>query len=401
MKARLTVRYLDGLKVPSDGPRHVEIHDESGQVPGATFGVRVSRETGRKTFFVRVVLPDRRRSRLTLGSFPTLGLAEARDKARRIVASVSDGGDPAGERREYRQAPTVEDLADLYLDSPRFAGLSAATRRQYKQAIKSEVVPAVGGIKAADIGKAQIAAILDAILKRGSKIQANRVRAAASVLFSFAAEREIVARNPVADLKPPSKERRRERVLSEAEIRRLWEVSSEDGLVVGSLVKVLILTAQRTQETARMRWEQIEGDTWSIPAADTKSGRAHSIPLAAEVFEVLEPLRKLSQEWVFLSPSRRGSGPVRWMGKATVRLRSECGFDFRLHDLRRTAATGMANQGAAAETLSRILNHAPRGVLAHYDLADREQSVRRALFRWASHVQAVLSGQQSKVIKIG
>ncbi len=398
MRVLLTTRYLETMK-PAGAARHVEVFDSTFH--GASFGVRLSRATGRKVFFVRFVGPDGGRRRMTLGAFPALTLAAARSKAGAMVASVAAGENPANDRLTRLRAPSVKDLAAMYLESPKHLALSEATRDEYSRILGAEILPAIGGLKAEAVGKRHIAEILDAVLRRGSGVMANRVRAMASLLFAFACEREIVDTNPVSGIKPPTVEKGRDRVLrSDSEIRAVWSAASNDGLVMGSIFKVLLLLGQRVGETTKMRWDQIDGDTWQKPPEITKAGRAHAVPLPPLALEVLEPLRGLGG-WVF--PSAVSGRNIVSIDKAATRIRKRCGFDFCPHDLRRTAATHMADLGTSEETLKKLLNHksgSSSRVTAIYDRADRQADVKRALFAWASKVARILSGERSKVSRI-
>ncbi|MEE8583285.1 MAG: tyrosine-type recombinase/integrase, partial [Acidobacteriota bacterium] len=345
VKVLLTTRFVETMK-PAGAARHVEVFDSTFH--GASFGVRVSRATGSKTFFVRFVGPDGGRRRMTLGVFPVLSLAAARRRAAAMVASVAAGGNPADEKLARLRAPTVDDLAAMYLASPGHLILSDTTRKEYRRILEGEILPSIGRLKAEGIGKRQIAEILDPVLLRGSGVMANRVRAIASVLFAFACEREIVELNPVSGVKMPTQEIGREqRLRYDAEIRRLWSAASEQGLVMGAVFKLLLLTGQRAGETLSMKWEDIDAENgiWTKPAKTTKGGRAHSIPLCPSAFEVLEPLRGLDEVWVFASPVVKGRHIVE-INKASERIRKRCGFeDFHPHDLRRTAASQMADMG--------------------------------------------------------
>ncbi len=241
------------------------------------------------------------------------------------------------------------------------------------------------------------------MLDRGSEIMANRTRALISVIFNFAIEREIVEYSPVTGVRRPAAERRRDRVLSEEEIRTLWEALELEHLTISGLFRFLLLTAQRNEETRLTRWEHLEDGVWRIPAENTKNGRAHSVALSPQSLAVLEPLRNGKSPWVFASPSSRSKGPILWVSHACIRLKKRCGFDFRPHDLRRTAASGMAALGTSRETLSKILNHksADGSVTAIDDRYDREAEMRRALFAWGSKLEAILDQKSPKVFRIG
>ncbi len=397
MRVRLTKRYLETLKPSKD----TDIWDENFP-RGSSFGVRVTRN-GSKSFVFRYRTPDGRRPKVNLGRFPLVSLADARNQAKDLAARVSKGEDPAGERRQRLQAPTFAELAEDFLNSPRLARRSERTRYEYGRMLRYDLLPAFGRMKAADVRKRHIVSLLDKVLMRGSEVMACRVRALVSVIFNFALEREIVEVNPVSGVRKPAPERTRDRYLNEDEIRTLWQALETEKLVIQGLYRFLLTTAQRIGETCMAEWTHIQGDTWSIPAENTKPGRAHTVPLSPQALAILEPLRDLGSPYVFPSPSSRGKGrPVAWFSKATARLQAKCGFEFRPHDLRRTAATMLAELGTAEETLRKLLNHksGSTGVTAIYDRADRRTDVRRALLAWGTKLEKIL-GQGSSAAMDG
>ncbi len=182
--------------------------------------------------------------------------------------------------------------------------------------------------------------------------------------------------------------------MNESEIKTLWAVLDTEGTVVSALYRFLLATGQRAGETRMAEWVQIEGDPWSIPAENTKADRSHTVPLSNLALSILEPLRGLDSPCVFPSPSPMGRGPIRYLGKTTSRLRRKCRFEFRVHDLRRTAATMLAQLGTIEETLRKLLNHksGSTGVTAIYDRADRGEDVRDVLEKWGAKLERTVGG---------
>ncbi len=342
----LTDKKLRGLQAgPNVKGRHHEIWDSSFR--GGSFGVRVAVKTGSKHFMLLYRVNGKRR-RITLGNYPLVSLADARSRARALVAEAEAGKDPGKERRDYRTAPTFGDVASQFLNTPRTSQLSPRTRHEYRRILDKDLLPAWGEVKAVDVKKKDVAELLDQVLERGSEIMANRTRALISVIFNFAIEREIVEYSPVTGVRRPAAERTRDRVLSQEEVRTLWEALELEHLTISGLFRFLLLTAQRNEETRLTRWEHLEDGIWRIPAENTKNGRAHSVALSSQALAVLEPLRNGKSPWVFASPSSRSKGPILWVSHACIRLKKRCGFDFRPHDLRRTATSGMAALGTVA-----------------------------------------------------
>ena len=194
-------------------------------------------------------------------------------------------------------------------------------------------------------------------------------------------------------------------MLTHGEIRVLWNVLKTVDEPIASLYRIFILTGQRSQETRLVEWAHFADDYWEIPAANTKNDRTHRLPLSPQVLEILENLTATTGQsrYVFETPSPRSKGPIKWLSHATAKIRNVCGFHFTPHDLRRTAASGMAALGVSRVTLARILNHksADSTVTALYDRYDRMPEMRKALFAWGEKVEAIVTRRDKKVVRIG
>jgi integrase len=210
-------------------------------------------------------------------------------------------------------------------------------------------------------------------------------------LLVWAVEREIIEINPAAGLRRQTKEKARDRVLNNSELRAVWNAIDELGYPAGPLFKLLILTAARRDEVRKMRWSEIDFQkgVWTLPADRSKNGLAHPIPLSTVAQEVLAVLPRFpGVDYVF---SAKGNGCCYTnLQKPKAAIDRTTGITgWTLHDLRRTAATGMAELGISGETIARVLNHSERaiaGVTARYARADHNNSKRAALEAWAEYV---------------
>lgn len=241
--------------------------------------------------------------------------------------------------------------------------------------------------------------LLEGIVDRGSPVSANRTLALVSKVFNYGIDQEIVEVNPTQRVKPPAKEKSRDCVLKKHEIRAVWRALEEEDPVVAGMFKLRLPTAQRGIEVFSMRWSDIDGEWWTIPAEVSKSGLPHRVPLSPQTLAALELLRPLSgdSEWVFDSPKKPGTHIVA-IRKAAVRIAERTGVSFTAHDLRRTAATHMAGMGVSRVTISKILNHVERGITtiydrAIYDRASYDAEKRRALRRWGEKVASIGSNR--------
>ena len=379
-----TTRLLDKVLRSFDASRRTELWDEI--IRG--FGVRVS-PRGRKTFFVMYRKHGVRR-RLKLGHYPRLSLQDARKKARAALGAVAEGGDPARERAAARRAPTFEELAAEWLE--RYAKRRKRGWRKDERVLDLDLLPLLGKMKAGEIGRSDVRRLLDGIVERGAPIQANRTRALLSRIFSWGVEQEIVEHNPCSGVRPPSPESRRERVLAETEIKQLWLGLEGEHRVIAAAFRLLLLTGQRTIEVLTMRWSDVDGDLWTIPAEVVKSKRAHLVPLPAQALGVIQGVGRRDSEWVLPSHRRRGSRlSDTALSHVARRLGGRLGWTFWPHDLRRTCASLIRGLGVERFTVERILNHADPSVTAIYDLYSNLPEKRRALALWGEHVAGIVS----------
>ena len=352
--------------------------------------------------------------RATLGTLPPLSLADARQLAREALREAALGHDPASAKREARGALTVAVLVRDYIEAGE-GRRSAATNGDYRRTLKAAVRDSpIGQQAAGQVARGELRAFLEAIARK-TPIRANRVLALVRAAFRWALREELIERDPTAGLQRPRPERPRERVLSDDEVKRLWDTIDEIAsgtidpvlsngkkaprLVLAGAVKLLLLLGTRRSETLNMRWADIDerAQTWSVPGMFRKGGRTHVVPLPPLALRILADLRPVSGDtrWVFVG--KRGASlannPARW---AEV-LRKASGLDFTLHDLRRTCATGCARLGASESTVSRILGHkAVAGTIAVsgiYDRFDRLPEIRVALVAWSNYVEALVTGE--------
>ena len=252
--------------------------------------------------------------------------------------------------------------------------------------------------KAKAIKRVDVVNLLDKIrYDRKSPVQANRTRALLSKLFNFALERGLVEFSPCQGISRPSKETSRDRVLSDVEVKVFWESCEQEGPVVSALFRFLLLTGQRSGETRKAKWTDIMDEVWTIPAENSKNGLEHRVPLATQAATILEELKPRTggEAYVFASSSNRSQGPIKWVSHAVERVRKRSGFDFTIHDLRRTAASGMVALGADRVTLGKALNHktVDSGVTAIYDRYERRHEVRHALSKWGKQVERIVTGE--------
>ena len=252
----------------------------------------------------------------------------------------------------------------------------------------------------------QVAARLAEIETERGRVTAARARAALSAMFNWAIREGFdIAANPVLGTNRPPEPKSRERVLADSELAEIWRACRDDDY--GRIIKFLMLTGQRRNEVGGMRWVEIDGDTWTIPGTRTKNHREQFVPLPDFALALIDASpRRTNCNYVFGDgPRRKGDDHRGFSGwsKAKAALderivemrRKRAKLDWRLHDLRRTAATVMADRlGVLPHIVEVILNHVGghrAGVAGVYNRAKYEAEVRKALQGWAEHVETITS----------
>jgi integrase len=216
--------------------------------------------------------------------------------------------------------------------------------------------------------------------------------------------RDVLAASPVSGVERPHPEQSRDRILTDIELRALWlACESED--VFGAFFKVLTLTGQRRGEVAGMRWSEIDTERrlWSLPAARAKNGHAHTIPLSTQAWAILDGLPRFADcDFVF---TYDGVRPISGFAKPKRELAERAKVsNWRLHDVRRTAASGLQKLGVSVPVIERALNHVSgsfRGVAGVYLQHDYAEEIRLALEAWGQHVEGLISGKPAtKIIRL-
>lgn len=384
-RQNLTDRLLRSLSAKA--AKRIVYHDQA--LPD--FGVRVS-ESGRCSYFVRYRTHRGERRWKTLGTHPTLPLADARRLARATLVEVAKGRDPVLEERVRREAATVEDFAEVYLD--RYAKPGKRSWKEDQRQLKRDVLPMIGRLPVAEVRRQDLIGIIDRVADRGAGVQANRTAALLSKLFAFARDRGLIELSPAQALPRAAKEISRDRVLGIDEIRRVWRALEPERAGLACSLRLVLLTAQRPGEVLGMRRNDLDGTWWTLPAGMTKSRRTHRVPLSALARRVVtEALSASRATPVYVFPSPRGEGPVRWLSHASARIRGRIPDvpHWTPRDLRRTAATHMARLGVSRFIIGRILNHSDPSVTAVYERHDYDAEKVEALDAWGRRVEEILT----------
>lgn len=357
---------------------------------------------------------QRRKRRLTLGEFPAIKLAKARELALDAIARIAQGQDPQGqksaERRGRLDALSFSKLADAWLEKHARVKLKPTAVIEYERLIDADLRPSIGEMAAGLITKQDvILKVRDKIAGRGARVHADRVVGMVSRIYSWAIDEEYVDSNPAYKVrKAAAGPSVRDRVLTTEEIGLFWNGlnKAEMSEPLRLIFRLALLTGQRRSEVAGMRKCEINHDDrlWTLPGdkvedghtihGRTKNRRDHIVPLTEPAMDVVLRAIALSGDSEFVFPSPVSDGRVGHINGEAVsmamRRNRENAFgvpDMRTHDLRRTLRTFLGEQGIPDEVADRVLNHARPGVgNQHYNHAKMRPQVRAALELWAEHV---------------
>jgi integrase len=394
-KRALTDATVRRLKAPTDG--QIDVFDQG--YPG--LALRLS-HGGRRTF-VYFYRHGGKLRRMSLGTFPAISLSEAREAWRGAREDVAKGRDPAIDLKRPRAATDFKNVADEWLRRDQAKNRS---RHTVERILNKDVVPAWGHRNIGDIGRRDCLDLIDGIVDRGAVSMARQVHAHLHRLFRWCVGRGIIEANPMADLPKPGEATKRERVLTDDELKSVWKAAKEVGWPFGSVVQLLVLTGARRSEVAQLRWPEIDGATIELTGARTKNGEPHSIPLSKPALAIIGGLPKIANSDLVFTTN--GKSPISGWSKAKSELDEKL-IDAKqevapwvLHDLRRTAATGLQRLGISLQVIEAVLGHVSgsrAGIVGTYQRHSFAAEKAAALEAWGAHVMALVEGRKpGKVI---
>jgi len=416
-KLMLTDRLLRSLGPAELGKRRV-IWDAAH----VSFGVRVT-DKGVRTFFVmRRLKGEAYPIRVALGRFPELSLAKARRLATVVLGDLASGKHPKEREREEQERKAERERVEAACKANTFASLAslyiqrhAAKKRTavaIAQVIERHLMPCWGSQIVTEIKRADVIALIERVADRSGPEAARQVLTYAGAVFNFGLARDFggLDRNPCHLVKKRAligEPKPRQRVLSEAELRLIWQATDgpiERTYPVGPFVRLLLLTAARRSEVAKATWDEIDlgKALWVIPAHRMKVDQDHAVPLAPMAVELLKSLPRFSSDFVF---TVTGRNPINGFGgfkvgidRRIARISPASIGDWRFHDLRRTARTYMATLGVSPFIGELVIGHRQKGVHAIYDVHRYQAEKRDALERWAAKLRGIVEPQPDNVL---
>jgi integrase len=390
--------------------------------------------SGAKSFAIRYRYAGRPR-KLTLGAFPAITLEAARDIGGKALRAAAEGRDPAREKQaakgdaKRRAAEEIRGKRDLFenvarefierhakprakkkgrpdawKETGRILGIKASPDDPEKLIEEGgEFIPHWRGRKIQEITKRDVVDRLEKIADR-APIMANRSLAAVRKMFNWAVTKDILAASPCIGIEAPSPEQSRDRILTDHELRLVWNAADADASPFGPLVQLLILTGQREAEVAGVCDDEIDRTTrlWTLSGQRTKNGERHEVPLSDPALEIIDAQPRIGAKRFLFSLD--GVRPVTTFSRAKNRIDAAvvaaCGEPmphWTFHDLRRTMVSGMARLGIELPVIEKCVNHKSgsfRGIVGTYQRHSFLDEKRKALEVWASFVQSTVSGKK-------
>jgi integrase len=299
MARALTVKSVEAV-APSKDRR--EIPD--GYLRGLYLIVQPS---GAKSWAVRY-RHDGRPRKLTIGGYPVFDLKAAREAGSKALRTAAEGGDPASAKKQM--ADSIDSAVAEFLERHVRRNYRPKPLKEAERMLRLHVLGNWRGRKASEISRADVRRMLERIVEGGAPIAANRVHGIVRKLFSWCVEQEIIATSPCAELRPPAgKEGSRDRVLSDDELRRVWQAAERLGPPSGAMVQLLILTGQRRNEVAHMQWGELdlEGRLWTLPRERVKNDRRHEVPVSPQAIKIIQGLPRIGERFAF---TLNGTAPI-------------------------------------------------------------------------------------------
>jgi integrase len=383
MRIKLTPAFVKDAAAEPGKDRSI-YWDET--LPG--FGLQVM-ESGRRSYVCQYRV-GRRTKRMAIDG--VLDLSAARKRAKALLGDVARGSDPLDDRRKAERAAgdTVKAICEEYLEReggmkrgadgrPTFAKGKLRTAKDRAATFERLVYPKLGSWPIEDVKRSDVVRLLDKIEAERGPVMADRTLAALRRVFTWHALRSDEFRSPIVRgmARTSAKERARDRILSDDELREIWLTAAASSTPFACLVRFILLTATRRNEAARMKRAELSGDDWLVPAERMKGKQEFLVPLSVAARDLIEAMPRLGKDYVFTIDGKR---PVNGFGKAKAKLDSDVHArrlkqdpeakafpNWTLHDLRRTARSLMSRAGVSADIAERCLAHAIVGVRGTYD----------------------------------
>ena len=435
-KLKLTDGLVGKLEPPSEGSRIVwDAGDAKGRVRG--FGLRVTANGVRSFILNYSVKGSGLQRRLTLGQFGSdfKSVSAARSHARELREQIAKGADPLGKLREHRDAPTVNELADRYIEEHAKPKKRPMSVYEDESLLRQWIRPEIGTKKVRDVTRSEIEELHRKITKAGTPGRANRVHALLSKMFSLAIRWEMREDNPTKNI-DKNPENKRSRYLKPDELGRLIKALADHPNQEGSnVIRLLMFTGARRGEALGARWDQFDlaEGVWTKPSAMTKQRAEHRVPLSAPALQLISEIQTeakagearaaaLEREAAKLRHPKKKAAKINAAARARMCAGSPYVFPgyaegeplgnvrrfwidlceraeitgLRIHDLRHSYASMLAGAGLSLPVISALLGHTQASTTHRYaHLLD--DPLRAATERVGAIITGVATGKTAEV----
>ena len=394
------------IKAPANG--RILIADQHRDAPRG-FTLKVAK-TGAKAFALRYRVGTRDRL-VIIGEYGTWTLKAARLQAHAIRRQIDAGNDPLAQREEAAKDPTVADVVEEYC---RRHADKQVSGRKVRRVLEMHFTPKMKHKKLHEVRRRDVIDLVEGVAAIYPR-QAAMLLTYVKLVFAWAEDREIIEANPVATLKPHKidprmKSKSRSRVLTSDEISAFWNSADKSPLhrLTGLALKFVLVTGQRPGEVAGMRWDEIESDTWTIPASRRgKTANTHSVPLTPTALNLLtearDEVKRLAERrgyasYVFVFEARPGAPltvsaidrAVKRHAAALGNLDMPEGGHWRPHDLRRTCRTRLSAAQVPESVAEVVIGHTRKGIIGVYDQHAYVEEKRSALQAWEKQLLVII-----------
>jgi integrase len=398
---RLTAKTIADLELPPGKSDAIYFDQDL-----AGYGLRLRAGAGgmlRRSYVAQYRTHGRTR-RVLIGSAEKLTPDQARKAATKVLAEVALGGDPQHDKQERRgkDKHSLRSVIDEYL-AAKESRVRPRTMFELRRYLTGAYFRPLHVMPIDRITRRDVAIRLAAITRENTAIVAGHARTALSAMFAWAMTMGLAEHNAVVGTHRPDQPAPRDRVLDDSELAAIWRACKDDD--AGRLTRLLILVAARRSEIGGMTWSEIDLDRgiWTLPKERSKNARAHTLPLPQMALDIIAAVpRRVSRDHLFGERAARGF--TKWdLAKRELDARlGKAVQPWRLHDLRRTCATRLADLDIAQpHIIETILNHHSgfrRGVSGIYNRSSYQREIAAALALWADHVRAITEGGARKVV---
>jgi integrase len=389
-RVKLTDRFVAGVK--ADGRTDYFDAVTTGLV------LRVAAGGRRKNWCLFYTSPlDGKRARVGLGAYPALGLADARAKAIEAAGAAAEGGDP---RRTMKASASmsVADLVEAYIRDPRKVRLR--TIDEIKRRLRRDVLPVIGDLRITELARRDARNVFEPIERSGKPVAARRAFEDIRAMLKWSVEHEYLPTNPFEGMRGPQINAPRERTLSDGEIEAVWHTLPKIlPISYQRIIQLCLITGQRLGEVSGMTRSELHFDRaeWHLPGSRTKNQAPHVVPLSGMAVRVITDALDEAPAGAALFPI---CGVTVSAAVSLANKRGRFGIPpWSIHDLRRTALTGMARLGVAPIILGHVANHRTTtraGVtLAVYSQYTYDKEKRLALDLWSERLTASIASSRS------